>query len=793
MTRQLAESLEFDTVLNLVAAHARSRVGRSRVTASPHYLAPDTAARRARLTEQVAHLTATDGAFPLAELDAGGEWLDPDAAPPREVGDLLALATLARVLGELHRRLAAAPAELDAVRELAADVPDTAGLASWVFARLGSDGQVLDDATPELRRLRRQTVTLRLELSAELESIRRRHPEAATDAPPTLRRDRYCIPVRAGARGQLEGLVLASSGSGATVFVEPFAAVERNNALADTVAREAEEVARILSEIASALGGARNDLRRGRDAAAELDAAQARAAFGRTVGGRLVVPEGEDLVLRAARHPLLDERLAAVREQQLGAGPPRSAGRRVVPLDLELPRGIRILVISGPNAGGKTVALKTVGLMVLMASHGIPLPAAAGTAIPALRELWAHVGDEQDVASDLSTFSAAMSATSSLLSRADSATLALYDELGAGTDPLEGSALGCALLEELGRRRTLTVATTHLAAIAMTADADGTMENAAMEYDEAAGRPTFTLRVGRPGRSRALEIADRMGVSGAVLDRARTLLGDHQLELDRWLERLEAQEAELERARSRAEAERLALERGRREADAERGRLETERASLPQRLAEERERLRRRAKTQLDEALARLDRAVAEARQLGRRQRQKLRDAALDLEPPEAPGTPAPGAVVEPGARVRLTTLGAAGELVEVRGSRALVAVTGKRLWVGTDELRPTGEPAAAPPPPVRVEAEDPGAGELLLLGLDAEAARELLETFLDRSLAAGRRAVRIVHGHGTGTLRRMVAEVCRTHPAVRSFAHPPQSRGGTGATEVDLSGPGDG
>ncbi len=788
MTRPLAEAVEFDIVLNLVAAHARSRVGRVRVCADPDYLPPETASRRARLTDQVAHLVETDGPFPLADLDAGASWLGSDAPPPSEVSDLIQLATLARALGELHRRLSAIPAELDAVLEIAREVPNTAALAAWVFSRIGPDGQVLDEASPTLGRLRRHAVTLRRELSQELDAIRRDHPEATTDAPPTLRRDRYCLPVRAGARSQLSGLVLASSGSGATVFVEPFAVVERNNALADTVAREIEEVTRILSEVAAALGAARDDLARGREAAAELDAAQARALFGRAVGGRLVVPEGHDLILVEARHPLLDERLAGLRSHILGAEAARAVGRRVVPLDLELPDGVRTLVISGPNAGGKTVALKALGLVVLMASHGIPVPVGAGSAVPAFRTVWCHIGDEQDVATDLSTFSAAMVATAALLERADGATLALFDELGAGTDPLEGAAFGCALLEELTRRGTLTVATTHLVAIAMTADAADGMDNAAMDYDEAAGRPTFRLRIGRPGRSRALEIAGRMGVSRTVVERARELLGDQQLELDRWLERLEAEEAELERERAAVAAERLELERDRHQAEAARLRLDAERAALPQRLAEERDRLRRRAKSKLDQALARLDEAVAGARDLGRRQRQKLRDSALDIDPSPAAETAPTSGALTPGARVRLDGLGAVGELVELRGTRALVAAAGKRLWVEADGVRlEEGRHPPAAPPSIRVETEDSGERELLLLGLDAEQARERLERFLDRALAAGRREVRVVHGHGTGTLRRMVGELCRSHPAVRRFQHPPQNRGGTGATEIEL------
>ncbi len=791
MTRPLAAELEFDKVLDLVAAHARTRVGRFAVSRGPSYRPPAEAHELAGLTLEIARLAEADGPLPFSGLDESEALLDPALPPPQEIPDLLALTSLAAGLGELRRRLAGAPLDLSRLHALGDALPDSAALAAWAVRRLGPDGQIPDDASPELARLRRQLLRLRQELAGELDALRRRYSEAVTDAPPTLRRDRYCLPVRAAARADLPGLVLASSGSGATVFVEPFEVVERNNALADTVAREAEEVARIVAEVAAALAAARPELRRGHATAATLDAAQARARFGRTVEGRVVLPEGHDLVLCRARHPLLDERLAAHRADAAG-GQARLRPRQVVPLDLRLPAGVRTLVISGPNAGGKTVALKTVGLMVLMASHGIPIPVEEGTVIPALDRIWCHIGDEQNVAADLSTFSAAMAATAELLEDADASSLALYDELGAGTDPLEGAALGCVLVEELTRRRTLTIATTHLAAIAMTADATEGMENAAMEYDEAEGRPTFALRLGRPGRSHAVEIAERMGVPRRLLGRARELLGGQHLKLDRWLERLEQLETVLEDERGSVARERAQLADQSRLIDAERRRLEHDLESIPGRISEERERLKRRAKSQLDVAMARLDEAVRNAAALGKRQRQRLRDEALNLDEPTA--SPAAAGALAPGDRVRVEGLGGHGELVELRGGRALVLVAGKRLWVSADVLsRAAGAQLPVAAPTISVEAEDPGGRELLLLGLDAEAARERLDLFLDRALAAGLPGVRVVHGHGSGTLRRMVREVCRSHPGVHGNHHPPQHLGGTGVTEIELGGPDDG
>lgn len=788
MTRSAATELELHRVVALVAAHARSAAGRRLIENYDALPSTGEGVLRARMSVEVQQLLAEDGPLSFSGIDDAEPWLRPDAATPHTAEDLLAMLSCARRVAAIRRKLLALPAELEILHDLGERLPDVEGLVGWAAARLGRDGRIPDSASPALASLRRSTVRLRHDIVRQLEGIRRSHPQAATDAPPTLRRDRYCIPVHSGARSKIPGLVLDSSGSGATVYLEPYAVVELNNQLADTAAREREEVQRILAEVAAAFAAARSQLAPAVELLARLDAAQARALFGRAVEGRIVVPgEGEKLRLVEARHPLLDERLYALRHELFGETTP---GRRtVVPLSLELPEDAKTLLISGPNAGGKTVVLKTIGLMVLMAYHGIPLPAREGTAIPRIDALHCHIGDEQDVAADLSTFSASMAFTARVLREATPRSLVLYDELGAGTDPLEGAALGYALLEELTNRGALTVATTHLAAIAMNAASAPGMANAAMGYDEAAGRPTYTLRVGRAGRSRGLEIAEAVGVPGSVLDRARELLGGQHLELERWLGRLEAMESELAAERERARAAAGEARRERDRAAAERRRLEAEHREQARVLASERDRLRRTAAQKLDRVLAEIEGAAREQRHLGRRRREQLRAEALDL--------PVPGdgdasrLTPRPGDPVRVPSLGGSGMLEEIRGSRARVAIAGKHLWVPLEQVQraPGARPHLKPAGSVHMEVEPPPAAELDLRGMDSEGAREELEHALDRAMAAGTAMLRVIHGHGTGTLRKMVQEICRNHPGVRSFRHPPGSRGGTGATEITLAG----
>jgi DNA mismatch repair protein MutS2 len=768
-------------------------VGRSLLLSATSFPSSQEAGHQARLSLEIEQALSERGRFSLTGVDEALPWLDPAAPPPYEIKDLMCLLGLARRIAALRRRLLALPAELELLHGLVQRLPDTSGLVDWAASRLGRDGQIPDQASPELARLRRQLIRLRQDVVRELEVVRRSHGEAVTDAPPTLRRDRYCVPVRAGARAQISGLVLDSSGSGATVYLEPYSAVELNNALVEASIREAEEVRRIIDEVAAAFAEILDDLRASVGVLATLDAGQARVLLGQAMEGRIVVPgTGEELNLCQARHPLLDQRLRRLRIEVLGEDERRGGERQVVPLDFRMPEGVRTLVISGPNAGGKTIVLKTIGLMVLMAYHGVPLPVDEGTSIPWFDDLWCHIGDEQSVAADLSTFSGTMASTAEMLGQSGRHTLVLFDELGAGTDPLEGAALGLALLEELTQRCCLTVTTTHLASIALSAEGTQGMDNAAMEYDERRGQPTYTLRFGRPGRSRALEIAMGMGIPGPILERARDLLGGAHLELDTWLQRLEQVETEVLAERDRLRQEQQETERTRHRLSAAREQVAAEREQVQRTLGEERQRLQRRAKEQLDRSLAELERATREQRLLGRRRKQQLRDQALDL--PQVTAAPAAAEVPEliPGATVTVQGLPGEGALQEVRGSRALVSLAGKRLWVETTELeqqKPAPQPAGRPK--IELETGDAPPLELMLLGMDREAARDELESFLDRALSTGCRIVRVVHGHGTGALRRMVTEVCRKHPAVRSFRHPPQFRGGTGATEVELEGHG--
>ncbi len=784
MTQTLA-ALEFDRVLKLVASHARTESGQQLILSTrPRFDAGD-GSRSFGLAREVETLVTARGALTLSGIDDAG-LLAGGAATDLAVDDLNRLVAVVRRIVEVRRFLEAAGnlgpelvARLDRI-------PSLDGLLAYCEQRIDPNGQVPDTASPALSRARAARERSRQAIVAALDRLRREHPQLT--APFTIRRDRYCVPVPSGERHAVPGLVLDSSGSGASLFVEPMAVVELNNALieASSVAREEEE--RVIREVAAAIARQRDAILAAAATLAELDAFQARILFGRACQARLLPPGGAGrLRLVSARHPLLDPSLAPLRREALGE---EGSRRPVVPLDLDVPDGDRLLLLSGPNAGGKTVALKTIGLTALMAQAGIPVLAEEGSVLPAFSRVWCHIGDEQNLLSDLSTFSGAMRATAELLAAADERTLVLYDELGSGTDPEEGAALAAAILEELARRRCWTVATAHLTTVAAHLEHLEGAVNGAMGFDETRGRPTYRLRLGLPGRSRGLAIAEGCGVPAALLGRAREMVSRGFLTIDTYLERLQQEREALERERDEAALERSRLRDARHSLEHRREELAGEETRLRARLEEERERLRRRSRERLDEVLGELQRAREAGELPGRKRVASLRHRALSLVDAgeEAAATPPPPPALAPGARVRLRGGSTTATVLSTEGDRVEITAGGTRMWVEAADCIPVAPPPGAPTVETSVVAPAAeAAAELKLLGYSREDAREELLRFLDHCYLSGVRHVRVVHGHGSGVIRAVVREVLAEHPAVVSFGHPPQARGGTGATEAEL------
>jgi DNA mismatch repair protein MutS2 len=750
---------------NLLARFATTPSGQDRARAvTPDYALPvvasalqeTTEARRALMAAGPPPWDGTGDARPiLAEATPPGATLD----GPTLVR-LRATLTSAARLATYGQGIAA---DAPTLARAWAALPTCPELAGTLHDALDPDGRLTDRASPQLRALRRQIAALRAELQARMERLLD-HPAIAPALQEhyiTLRNGRYVIPVRDDARRAVRGIIHDRSQSGATVFVEPEETLPLNNELTRLALEERDEEQRLLGELTDAVRQVLPALEHLVEGLGTLDLVFARAALAERLGA--VEPEvvvGGDLDLRQARHPLLVA-------QRWGAS---SGPGEVVPVDLHVPANRPGLVLSGPNAGGKTVALETCGLLVLMAQAGCHIPAAAGSRVPLCDQVLAVIGDEQSLAQDLSTFSSFVRQVGEILDAAGPGSLVLLDELGAGTDPTEGAALGAALLEALLDRGARVVVTTHLETVA---------------FDAERLEPMFRLEYGHPGPSHALTIAERLGLPPAVIGRARAHVGEQSQRLETLLATLEA--------RTREAEARIGLA-ARREADAAEtlagAQRTSERARADalelRRAAEQNARtLLADARRQVGQELDRLKADDAHRRRAAQDAYRRLRAAEAVLEP-----VPPPDAGPVPAGEVELRGLGLRGRVVgEADG---LVTVQAGRLTVrvSRSELEPaSGASPREPMAAVTLPAREDVPRELRLLGLTTDEARAVLEKFLDDAVLAGHHEVRVVHGKGTGALRRVVEGYLRSHPLVSAFRLAEPAAGGAGVTVAALEG----
>jgi len=778
--------IEWDAVRALLAREARTVMGRERAAlASP---LTDLAAIRAEiaLTREARAALTSSGAPPLESVPDVRPALDRCRAPGAvldgpDLVQLIPVLDTARALSGWARGVAAVAPTLSA---RAAALPALADLHITLRRALDDDGAVTDAASRRLAQLRRDVLDRRQRLVRDLERLwdTRDAERILAERYVTVRHGRYVVPVRAESRSRLRGIVHDRSQSGQTLFVEPESAVDANNDLVQLIREEEAEVTRVLAELSDAVRARVDDLDTLIDVIGAVDWIVARGeAAQRMDAVEPDVREARAVAVRAARHPLL---LAQSWQD---------SARPVVPVDLELGDDRPLLLITGPNAGGKTIALKTLALFVLMAQIGCHVPAAEGARLPLVSQLFAIIGDDQSVSENLSTFSAFVKQVREILDAVDDRSLVLLDELGAGTDPDEGAALARAILEELEGRGALVVATTHLEPLKAFASTHPRARNASVEFDGATLAPTFRLRYGQPGPSYALAIAARLGLTAELIARAqshRTAQQARMSELLAWLDEHTRGEAERTLAIEQREQEAVARLTAAREAEsaararadevlararAEAGALVTE---IKRSINAEWERLRRpdRSRETLNESRRRVTDAAAR----------------LTIVPP-ATADERTGETIVPGARVRAEHLGVQGEVVAVTGSTATVQSGTVTVRVPLHALRLAAAPAPGATTPSRRDARvtlpDKAAPqpELHLIGRTADEARDLVEQYLDHAFLAGLGRVRLVHGKGTGALRKAVRDLLAGHPLVDSFRDGEPSEGGTGATVAAL------
>ncbi len=770
----LLDKLAYPRVLAALAERAATRLGVERAEALDPL--PDR-------TEAARRLDRVDEILASGDLPLGGiEDVRPLLAQARD-GRMLEgseLLSVAYTLDGTERlRRVVAESERPALGELAAGMGSFEGWLRMVRERLDGDGEVRDDATPKLREIRRRLRPLRGRIRDRMHKLLEQYADAVQDPIVTLRRDRYVIPIRAEAQSRVPGIAIDASDSGRTVFLEPQSVVAMNNELALLEFEERDEVRRILLELGRRIAD-HPDVDATLELVAELDLANASARLAEDWGLHRCEPgdEGGRVELRGARHPLI-----------IGC----------VPNDVELDAERRLLIVTGPNAGGKTVLLKTLGLAVTMAQSGLGVAAgdpARPPRLPWFDAILADIGDEQSIEASLSTYAGHLTNLARIVREADPTTLVLIDELGSGTDPDEGAALSQAILEQVLETGARGLVTTHLAPLKVFASDTSGVRNAAMRFDVERLMPTFQMAVGQPGRSYALSIAERLGIGRDVLDRASRILGPEGERLERLLATLERQREELA---ERLEATDTAREAARGEAELLRSELDRLREREDDLMAD----AAARADAKLQETLQRATRLTKAARSEegeGRSQAldeiRRLRAEAQKRARPTRTATPqstdaSTGAStrLQRGTRVRVPAYDAEGPIVEMRGDTVQVQLGLLRVEAGLDEIERVAPPERTKPaggPPAAAF----GAGFDEELNIRGDRAEEALEKVRDFVLEAGAMKVekiRILHGKGTGALRDAVRSYLKDEKRVERFEDAVPYEGGFGVTVAYL------
>ena len=803
MPHSAEQLLEFDRLRDIVSGFTTCAPGRRHAQSlAPRHDPSALDAEFALLREGVAYLRAGSelGFGSLADPDP---WLARLGIPASMLSsaELLDVASLAETVLGVRQSFKGDAAKYPRLAERAASQPDLRHLSTAIRRAIHPNGEISDDASPELKRIRVGIAQARTRIQKSLENILRARGEPAGEDYITLRGDRFVIPVRASERRTVPGVVHGASATGQTVFVEPLEAIDLNNRLVQLAEDETAEIGRILEELTERVRADRGPLASAAAAIAHLDSLLGRARFAREFD--CTMPEfsaGNFLRVEAARNPVLEHTL-------------RPQGRKAVPLSLSLGGDETVMVVSGPNTGGKTVALKTVGLAALSAQSGIPV-AADRAELPLFDRVLADIGDEQSITADLSTFSAHMLNLKSMLETATARSLILVDEMGTGTAPEEGAALAVALLEEFRALRALTLATTHHDRLKAYASTTPGIVNAAMEFDEVNLRPTYRLLVGVPGTSSGIEIARRLGLPSQVVDRARATLSPESREARDLIAYLHRSRDEINDLQRQAREELAQLE-------AERRSLQTEWADRQKKRIAELEKNFQEMQKRLETEVARLTAEIHDRilrAQLEKQSSKKLGKLAADARaeadaavietlaasqpdlgvsamiPPKpvAPEQLSAGQrVVVKGIKQPVVFRRHDGRMAEVeagpmRMKVALADIVGVDIEsnpakVATAAARTRGVTVHAQP------SDEPMGDEINVIGNTVEEATGRVDKFLDEAALAGKPSVRIIHGYGTGALKRGLAEFLGSHPLVERIFHEKPERGGDAITIAEL------
>ncbi len=785
-------ALEFDRIVEAVADLALTPMGAERLSRLTPSTDPQQVARwQAATTETVRFVTA-HGLFPLRASSELPQILAALAVDGRALESLrlLALAAFLDSIDEARAGIRRAPGSFPLLDAATTGAASFKGESAQVREKIDPSGEVVDHASPELRLIRERVRKQKTRLRSTLESYLRGKETAKylQDQVVSERNGRYVLLVKAEHRSGIPGIVHGTSTSGASLFLEPLSTVEINNDIVALEEQEAEEVRRILLALTDAFRSRGGELERTIEAATELDVLQGRARFSESIDGTepTLSPDGA-FELQAARHPLL---------------------KSPVPVTIKVIPPATILLVTGPNTGGKTVALKTAGLLAMMTQAGLRIPAEHGSRLPVFRSLFADIGDEQSIEASLSTFSAHITNIAAMDRGLANPALVLLDEVGSGTDPIEGGALGVAIVDHFRRRGATVIATSHYEQLKSYASTTDGVASAAFGFELATFAPTYQLIYGSPGRSLALEIAGRLGLNPAVVAAARDNLSAREAQLAEHLARVDHDMRALEHARRLAARERETLKDAEARMQHREDALHQREETFKRRLNEELNAQVRQARKEIDDVIAALKTkadAMARAPRLvstgdSGTARGEAR-AAVDAiaaranagEPVHQASSmcPQPSALnpLAVGSRVIVGGLGLEATVTAVHDGTADLDVRGKRMRASIRDLRVVGGPPVAARVSVNVELEprETTSADLNVIGCTVDEALTRAGRFLDESLLTDQRVIRFIHGYGTGQLKRAIAGFLQQHPLVARFATAPPDQGGGGVTVVEL------
>lgn len=785
MDRKSLNVLEFDKIIKMLVNEAVTQGGKSLCEALLPKDDKYAVERSLKETSEAESLVIKKGTPPLSPVGSiKGSVMRAEAGGTLSPRELLNCAHVLRVAYEIASYIDEEnfeeeyPALSEITRGLFVDKRTSAKIISAII----SEEEIADDASQTLFNLRRKVKSYEAQIRETLNSMIKnpKYSAALQDAIVTMRGDRFVVPVKSENRSAVPGIVHDSSSSGATIFVEPMAVVEINNRIRECRVQEKEEIEKILQHFSNLIAEDASGLKRDGDIITSFDFAFAKGRLSVKMKG--IEPEinSDGIIdIRKGRHPLLD-------------------GKTVVPTDIYLGDRFDTLVITGPNTGGKTVALKTLGLLTLMAQSGLHIPAMSGSRISTFENVFADIGDEQSIEQSLSTFSAHMVNIVRILKEANYASLVLFDELGAGTDPVEGAALAVAILERMKDIGAKTAATTHYSEIKLYALETDRVENAACEFDVATLRPTYRLLIGVPGKSNAFAISKRLGLDDDIIERARSVVDGESTKFEDVISSLEETRRNAELDAEKAEEARLESEKAKKKAESERAAIERQKEKILRDAREDAKRIYEQAKKEADAIIKEMRKGAQDAHKLDA-ERQKLKKGLGEVEEKLSEGVfKQKNPPIDPkklllGQTVEVTSMGQTGKVLTLpdKNGNLTVQVGILKISVHISALRLAEE---------KKEKAKKGAGikvstgktmsvksELDLRGFMVDEALIELDKYLDDAVMSNLDSVRIIHGKGTGALRSAIWEFLRRHHHAKSFRAGNFGEGDLGVTVIEL------